>query len=235
MTDVPVTLDALITSVRSAAPDEPLAQLEEAARLEDEVGELTDALLGHFVDQARRGRRLVEPDRRGPRRQQAGRPAAAHPEDVLRRARSPTGPASASPSAGDRRPRGSATPTSAPSTCSSGSSPSRSASPRRCWSSAASRPRPSRPTCSTSSVGGRRRPDGRIPHTPRAARVLVGSLDVGPRAGPQLHRDRAPAAGPLPGARRRRGHVPRRRAASPRTAPGPGSSSSCSRSRPPRA
>ena len=55
MTDVPVTLDALITSVRSAAPDEPLAQLEEAARLKNEVGELTDALLGHFVDQARRG------------------------------------------------------------------------------------------------------------------------------------------------------------------------------------
>jgi hypothetical protein len=55
MTAVPVTLDALITSVRSAAPDEPLAQLEEAARLKNEVGELTDALLGHFVDQARRG------------------------------------------------------------------------------------------------------------------------------------------------------------------------------------
>ena len=51
----PVTLDALITSVRTAAPDEPLAQLEQAARLKDEVGELTDALLGHFVDQARRG------------------------------------------------------------------------------------------------------------------------------------------------------------------------------------
>jgi hypothetical protein len=51
----PITLDALITSVRSTAPHEPLAQLEEAARLKDEVGELTDALLGHFVDQARRG------------------------------------------------------------------------------------------------------------------------------------------------------------------------------------
>jgi hypothetical protein len=51
----PVTLDALIGAVRSAAPDEPLAQLEAASRLKDEVGELTDALLGHFVDQARRG------------------------------------------------------------------------------------------------------------------------------------------------------------------------------------
>jgi hypothetical protein len=50
-----VSLDSLITAVRSAAPEEPLAQLEEAARLRDEVGELTDALLGHFVDQARRG------------------------------------------------------------------------------------------------------------------------------------------------------------------------------------
>jgi hypothetical protein len=55
MTDAPVSLDALIAAVRTAAPDEPLAQLEEAARLRDEVGELTDALLGHFVDQARRG------------------------------------------------------------------------------------------------------------------------------------------------------------------------------------
>ena len=51
----PVTLDALISSVRTAAPDEPLAQLEAAARLKDDLGELTDALLGHFVDQARRG------------------------------------------------------------------------------------------------------------------------------------------------------------------------------------
>ena len=51
---VPVSLDQLITVVRSAAPDEPLAQLEAASRLRDEVGELTDAVLGHFVDQARR-------------------------------------------------------------------------------------------------------------------------------------------------------------------------------------
>jgi hypothetical protein len=50
----PVTLDSLIAAVRAAAPEAPLAQLEEAARLKDEVGELTDALLGHFVDQARR-------------------------------------------------------------------------------------------------------------------------------------------------------------------------------------
>ena len=55
MTSVPVSLDALISAVRTSAPDEPLAQLEEAARLRDDVGELTDALLGHFVDQARRG------------------------------------------------------------------------------------------------------------------------------------------------------------------------------------
>ncbi|HJR24839.1 MAG TPA: Clp protease N-terminal domain-containing protein [Acidimicrobiales bacterium] len=50
----PVSLDQLISTVRSAAPDEPLAQLEAASRLRDEVGELTDAVLGHFVDQARR-------------------------------------------------------------------------------------------------------------------------------------------------------------------------------------
>jgi hypothetical protein len=54
MPDLPISLDALIATVRTAAPDEPLAQLEAAARLKNDVGELTDALLGHFVDQARR-------------------------------------------------------------------------------------------------------------------------------------------------------------------------------------
>ena len=49
-----MSLDQLIAVVRAAAPDEPLAQLEAASRLRDEVGELTDAVLGHFVDQARR-------------------------------------------------------------------------------------------------------------------------------------------------------------------------------------
>jgi hypothetical protein len=55
MAAAPVSLDALIAAVRAAAPEEPLAQLEEAARLRDDLGELSDALLGHFVDQARRG------------------------------------------------------------------------------------------------------------------------------------------------------------------------------------
>ena len=50
---VPISLDVLIASVRAAA-DQPLEQLEEAARLRSEVADLTDALLGHFVDQARR-------------------------------------------------------------------------------------------------------------------------------------------------------------------------------------
>lgn len=50
----PVSLDSLIASVRATAPDEPLAQLEEAARVKGEVDDLSDALLGHFVDQARR-------------------------------------------------------------------------------------------------------------------------------------------------------------------------------------
>ncbi len=49
----PVSLDALIAAVRAAA-DEPLAQLEEAARHRATLAEVTDALLGHFVDQARR-------------------------------------------------------------------------------------------------------------------------------------------------------------------------------------
>lgn len=51
-----VSLDALINSVQLAVPDdEPLARLEEAARMRDEIGEVSDALLGHFVDKARRG------------------------------------------------------------------------------------------------------------------------------------------------------------------------------------
>jgi hypothetical protein len=54
MSPAPVSLDALIAAVRSAAPDEPLAQLEAAAQLRAELAEQTDALLGHFVDQARR-------------------------------------------------------------------------------------------------------------------------------------------------------------------------------------
>ena len=53
-TEVP-RLDDLIELVRSrAAADDPLAHLQEAAGLKQEVDDLTDALLGHFVDQARR-------------------------------------------------------------------------------------------------------------------------------------------------------------------------------------
>jgi hypothetical protein len=52
-TDAP-RLDDLIALVRARAEDDPLAQLQEAAGLKQEVDDLTDALLGHFVDQARR-------------------------------------------------------------------------------------------------------------------------------------------------------------------------------------
>ena len=52
-TDAP-RLDDLIALVRARAQDDPLAQLQEAAGLKQEVDDLTDALLGHFVDQARR-------------------------------------------------------------------------------------------------------------------------------------------------------------------------------------
>jgi Clp amino terminal domain, pathogenicity island component len=47
-------LDDLIAIVRSRSSGDPLEQLHEAASLKSEVEELTDALLGHFVDQARR-------------------------------------------------------------------------------------------------------------------------------------------------------------------------------------
>jgi hypothetical protein len=48
-------LDDLIDLVRStAADDDPIEQLRTAAALKTDLDELTDALLGHFVDQARR-------------------------------------------------------------------------------------------------------------------------------------------------------------------------------------
>lgn len=54
MTDRPLRLDDLITAVRASAPTDPLEQLAEAARRKEELDELADSLLGHFVDQARR-------------------------------------------------------------------------------------------------------------------------------------------------------------------------------------
>ncbi|MBA2280161.1 MAG: hypothetical protein H0W25_02860 [Acidimicrobiia bacterium] len=51
----PPRLDDLIALARAQAEsDEPIALLSAAATLKAEVDELTDALLGHFVDQARR-------------------------------------------------------------------------------------------------------------------------------------------------------------------------------------
>lgn len=48
-----LSLDDLVTAVRHLA-DEPLGQLAEASRMKEELDERADALLGHFVDQARR-------------------------------------------------------------------------------------------------------------------------------------------------------------------------------------
>lgn len=51
----PVRLDDLIESVKSRHPDaDALAQLSDAMLLADQVGEVADHLIGHFVDQARR-------------------------------------------------------------------------------------------------------------------------------------------------------------------------------------
>jgi hypothetical protein len=51
-------LDDLIDLVHaSAASDDPIDELEAAASLKADLDELTDALLGHFVDQARRAGR----------------------------------------------------------------------------------------------------------------------------------------------------------------------------------
>jgi len=54
----PPSLDDLIALARSAADsDDPIDELAAAAGLKSELDELTDAVLGHFVDQARRAGR----------------------------------------------------------------------------------------------------------------------------------------------------------------------------------
>jgi Clp amino terminal domain, pathogenicity island component len=52
---LPVRLDDLLALVRSStAGDDPLEHLAQAVLLADRLGELSDHLVGHFVDQARR-------------------------------------------------------------------------------------------------------------------------------------------------------------------------------------
>jgi len=51
--DPPVRLDDLITAIKKARPD-VLDQLSDAVLVGDHLGELSDHLIGHFVDQARR-------------------------------------------------------------------------------------------------------------------------------------------------------------------------------------
>ncbi|MEU4689354.1 Clp protease N-terminal domain-containing protein [Actinoplanes sp. NPDC023714] len=50
----PVRLDDLIAAIHSSRPDSPIERLSEAVLLADRLGELSDHLIGHFVDQARR-------------------------------------------------------------------------------------------------------------------------------------------------------------------------------------
>lgn len=55
MAENPVRLDDLIAHVKALHPGgDPLAHLEDAARLAGTLDELSDHLVGHFVDQARR-------------------------------------------------------------------------------------------------------------------------------------------------------------------------------------
>src|SRR3954447_2545496 len=49
-----VRLDDLISAIRRAH-DDALEQLSDAVLLADHIGEVADSLIGHFVDQARRG------------------------------------------------------------------------------------------------------------------------------------------------------------------------------------
>ncbi|GAA4025563.1 Clp protease N-terminal domain-containing protein [Allokutzneria multivorans] len=56
MTSTPVRLDDLITYVKTQYPDgSPLEHLSAAVLTGERLGEVADHLIGHFVDQARRG------------------------------------------------------------------------------------------------------------------------------------------------------------------------------------
>src|SRR5918911_4655061 len=49
-----IRLDDLIEGIRRARPGDPASQLGEAVVIAEHLGELSDHLVGHFVDQARR-------------------------------------------------------------------------------------------------------------------------------------------------------------------------------------
>jgi ClpA/ClpB-like protein len=52
----PVRLDDLIATIRALHPDgDALAQLSDAVLTAEQLGDIADHLIGHFVDQARRG------------------------------------------------------------------------------------------------------------------------------------------------------------------------------------
>ena len=55
MADFPVSLDNLISYVQALHPDgTPLERLSDAVTVAARLDEQSDALIGHFVDQARR-------------------------------------------------------------------------------------------------------------------------------------------------------------------------------------
>src|SRR6476660_1364208 len=49
-----VRLDDLIQAIKAKHDDDALAQLSDAVSLAEHLGEVSDHLIGHFVDQARR-------------------------------------------------------------------------------------------------------------------------------------------------------------------------------------
>ena len=79
MSPVAISLDSLIAHVRSLHPDGgPLDHLSGAVVTARELSDQADALIGHFVDQARGIGGFMEPDRLGHGRDQAGRAKAVH-------------------------------------------------------------------------------------------------------------------------------------------------------------
>ena len=71
----PVQLEDLIAQVISLEPDgTSLAHLSDAVSTAAHLAELADQLIEHFVNEARRDRRVVDRDRPAYRSQQASRP-----------------------------------------------------------------------------------------------------------------------------------------------------------------
>ena len=219
MAEFPVPLDNLIAYVKTLHPEGgPLENVSDAFAVSEQLDEQSDALLGYFVDQARRSGPALEPDRRRHGRLQAGRAEALrarpgeHRTSIASRAssRSPASPTA--PSASCSPPT--ASPPTAPPPVAGGAARARSRD-RRARAGGRVPFRAGRagreghraagltPEQVYAAARHRARPAAAEPGPGGAARAdlrrfrqggVQGGAQVGAAHGPQLHRHRAPAA-----------------------------------------